>query len=228
MNQAHLAFPELAEIIINELTDINISLTSPLLKTKVLAHRIQNRELLLWTNLEVAGYTDLEDVPEYRKTTGDIYSDYRTSRFIATDQYVAVNGDQELFRIYMTQGIQTLETYKSAFIGQTFEGEDKKALVANLSAQHENFQISRIYKKIPSNFISEILTHVRTKLLDVLLEMEEKYGYISNIKELKAHNSAITHIVQTNIHNFGDANLINAAPHSKIIADIKTSKNNLS
>ena len=49
--------------IINELIEPkDNSLNSALLKTKVLASRIQNTELLSWTNAELTGYNSIEEL----------------------------------------------------------------------------------------------------------------------------------------------------------------------
>jgi len=93
MNKLQPKFSALAETIINELTSTNISLSSPLLKTKVLAYRIKNQELLNWTNHELVGYPILDQVPNYRKTTGDIYADYVKGNLLATDQFIDLKGE---------------------------------------------------------------------------------------------------------------------------------------
>ena len=224
MNQAHLAFPELAEVIINELTNINISLTSPLLKTKVLAYRIQNQDLLDWCNHELTGYLLLDQVPEYRRTTGDIYADYVKGTQVVRDQFVDLKGGPELYEMHMCQGIQTLETYTSPFVGETFEGAQRQVIVDHLSSQNRNLQISRIYKKTPANIVLDILSTVRNRLLDFMLEMERTYEQVSDIKELKVFNPAITNIVHNNITNFGDGGIFNTGPEAHIVAEISVDK----
>jgi hypothetical protein len=223
-----MEFSGLVEVIINELTNINISLTSPLLKTKVLAKRIQNQELLQWTNYEIIGYKNLDILPEYRKTTGDVYADYFQRRpeglLQATNQYVNITGDQELFSICLAQGVQTLETYKSPDIAETFEGEQKAVIVAHLCSQNPGIQISRIYKKTPANIVVDALAVIRNKLLDFMLEMEEKYNYVADIKELRSQNSSITQIMHNTITNLGDGVLINTGEGAKIGSIIEVNK----
>ncbi|MDR6786051.1 hypothetical protein ABIE26_004479 [Pedobacter africanus] len=224
MNQQHPAFPALAENIINELTNTSISLSSPLLKTKVLAYRIENQELLAWTNHELTGYPLLDQVPDYRRTTGDIYADYVKGNLLATDQFVDLKGDPELYEMHMCQGIPTLETYTSSHVGETFEGEQRQVIVDYLCSQNRNLQISRIYKKTPANIVLDILSTVRNRLLDFMLEMERTYGMVSDIKALKAFSPAITHIVHNNIINFGDGGIINTGAKAKIEAGISVEK----
>lgn len=49
---------KLLDTIISELVNVEISLSSPLLKTKILASRLQNKELLEWVNNELKGYSN--------------------------------------------------------------------------------------------------------------------------------------------------------------------------
>src|SRR6185312_479935 len=52
--------------IINNLTDSSKTLLDPILKTKVLATRMKNAELLAWADQEMIGYSDSRAVPCYR------------------------------------------------------------------------------------------------------------------------------------------------------------------
>jgi len=61
---------KLLESIINDLVVTDVSLSDPLLKTKVLATRIQNTQLLDWVESELSGYRDKEDLPPYRRSKG--------------------------------------------------------------------------------------------------------------------------------------------------------------
>ncbi len=55
--------------IIEELTNPSKSLAAPILKTKVLASRIKNQEIIDWADKEMAGYRDRDDqLPDYNKS----------------------------------------------------------------------------------------------------------------------------------------------------------------
>ena len=54
---------KLINYIINDLMDLNQPLEAGLLKTKVLATRIGNKELMNWINGEINGFPDGNDVP---------------------------------------------------------------------------------------------------------------------------------------------------------------------
>jgi hypothetical protein len=54
---------ELISKIINELIDSEKSLSNPLLKTAVLAHKIKNEQLAEWVNSELEGYKNEKKFP---------------------------------------------------------------------------------------------------------------------------------------------------------------------
>ena len=56
----------LLDEIINDLIDDSKSLNSSLLKTKVLASRINNDTVFKWVNNELNGYSNTENLPNYR------------------------------------------------------------------------------------------------------------------------------------------------------------------
>ncbi len=62
----------LIDDIIQILQDEHQSLTSALLKTKVLLNQIGKPELAQWVNSEIDGYPDGAAVPEYRILPGTV------------------------------------------------------------------------------------------------------------------------------------------------------------
>jgi len=107
---------KLLDTIINELVNVEISLSSPLLKTKILASRLQNKELLEWGNNELKGYSDLNIIPYYRRTRGEIIADYIKGHWDVKDQVLNFPDfdDQttdRLYTLHFGQSIQALENY---------------------------------------------------------------------------------------------------------------------
>jgi len=62
--------------IINELMDYDKSISSPLLKTKVLAHRIKNDRLSSWVEGEIGGFSEDVELPDYRKSKGILMGNF--------------------------------------------------------------------------------------------------------------------------------------------------------
>lgn len=56
--------------IAQNLVEQNGSVESALLKTKVLAYKIKNDNLINWVNGELNGYNNIKELPEYRIFTG--------------------------------------------------------------------------------------------------------------------------------------------------------------
>jgi len=118
--------------IINELIDTEKSISSPLLKTKVLASRLQNEVLLNWVSNELKGYDTAGDLPDYRKYSGIITGTYINGHMQYNDQPVPTVGlkrelEKMLRSINFYQSISSLETLKgenkSGKLEQTFPAE---------------------------------------------------------------------------------------------------------
>ena len=58
---------KIVDEIIEMLSSEGSSLNDALFKTKVLLHRLGEKQLVEWVNLELQGYQDSETLPEYRK-----------------------------------------------------------------------------------------------------------------------------------------------------------------
>ena len=88
---------DLISQIINELIDTKEnSLNSALLKTKVLASRIQNNELLNWTNSELSGYNSIDELPDYRKRIPNILiGDYINGNMQYRNSQIPTSGMDE-------------------------------------------------------------------------------------------------------------------------------------
>ena len=225
---------ELLGTIINELTDIGISLTSPLLKTRVLASRLQNRDLIGWVNNELSGYSDFKTVPNYRKTKGVIAADYTNGNWQVTNQVLNFpefddKTTENLYTLHLVQSIEVLEGYESkggSYIAEIVSGSQRMVLQRYLEASNPYLDISQIYRKTPCNFVLEILAHVRNQLLGFMLQIESEYGTFSEIHELQPHNKEITKIMKTTIINSGDGAIINNGNDNVINADVNVKKGN--
>jgi hypothetical protein len=63
----------LLDEIIATLSDEKGSLTSVILKTKVLLHSIGKKDLATWVTHELKGYPDEESIPEYRRISSEVH-----------------------------------------------------------------------------------------------------------------------------------------------------------
>ncbi|MDQ0783194.1 hypothetical protein [Chryseobacterium sp. W4I1] len=231
---------ELISDIINSLIDDTKPINTTLLKTKVLASRIENNALLEWVNSELNGYPTDESLPIYRKNiVSHIKGDYIVGNMQYSNQPIPTMGMKEKFGLDIVQttfrqGISTLEhlinTSNSQSLMYPFPAEIVGYLEANWkSIDTENgyfLNIINARKIIATGNINEIISQVRNRLLDFMLEIDKQYGNLTEIKDLSKNNQEITKIMkQTIINNSGDGAILNAGDNSNVKAKIIIQKN---
>ena len=228
---------KLVNDIINELIDTEKSINSPLLKTKVLASRLQNEVLLNWVSSELKGYEDLKKIPEYRKYKGNISGTYINGNLQYNNQPVPTGGFKEEFEnvlrsVNFTESISTLEMLKNENKSGTLEQIFPAELTGLIQDNWRNMgnpylQLINCKKSVSLNAVVEILAFVRNNLLDFMLKIDSEFGNITEIEELKLKKEQITSIMHhTIINTSGDGNVVNTGDKSKIAATINISKGN--
>lgn len=206
--------------IINDLVDSDKSISSALLKTKVLATRIKNQELLAWVSSELSGFKTKKSLPDYRTYTGSITGTYINGNMQYNDQPIPTAGlDLELeetlksFDFY--QSISGLENQqkenKSGTLEYTFPAEIIGLIQHNWRKMGNPYlQLVNAKKVISIHAVTEIVSTVRNTLLDFMLKIDEEFGNLTEIEDLIAKKEQIEQIMsQTIIHTTGHGNIIN-------------------
>ena len=80
--------------------------------------------------------------------------------------------------------------------------------------------------KVPFNFATSVLSAVKNKLLDFMIEIEREFGMESDLSELRENSDKITYIMNNTINTNGDGNIVNTGANSSISATIKITKGN--
>jgi hypothetical protein len=223
--------------IINELVDNEKSISSPLLKTKVLASRLQNDVLLNWVSNELKGYSTEADLPDYRKYRGNITGYYIDGGIQYNDQPVPTTGlnrdiEIKLRSMNIYHSISTLETLKgenkSGKLEHTFPAELTALIQQNWRKMGNPYlQLVNCKISISVNAVNEILSIVRNNLLEFMLKIDSEFGNNTQIEELKTKKVEIATIMnQTIINNSGDGNVLNTGEKANIIAAININKGN--
>ncbi len=228
--------------IINELIDSEKSISSPLLKTKVLASRLQNETLLKWVSSELKGYERLDFLPDYRKFKGNIIGTFIYGDRQYNSQPVPILGLDKEFQANLTD----MSFFDSISILEKFQREDGRGKLehvfpAEITALIEEnwrnmgnpyLQLINCKRWVAGNVVDGILASVRDSLLDFMLKIDSEFGNITEIEELKTKKEAIATIMnQTIINNNGDGNVLNTGEKANISANInivKRSKDELS
>jgi len=222
----------LVEEITNDLVNDQLSLASALTKTKVLASRIGQQELLTWANNELKGYSNSEDLPAYRKFRGSITVNYvdgfnHVSRFPLTLDF-----DQETLLAFETaqlgQGVQQLEQLIGDHTkGIRYEFNSTQRHVLQQMFQRANgsyYQLTSAGISLPPTAVTGALSAIRQRLLDFMLELEAQFGLQADLRTLKSNSQIIHQYMQTTIHNTGDGNVINTGDNAQVNAEITISK----
>ncbi len=219
--------------IINELIDESISLQKPLLKTKVLASRIGNMDLLNWVTCELQGYVGIDSiVPNYRKTMSNVMGSFINGNRQFNNVSVPVFGLSEKMEEFMmifevSSSIQTIESgivsNKSGIIEMRLPSELQKQIEANIIKNgNPYFQLLEVRKEISAAFLTQIVSNVRSKLLDLALQMEQTFGIEVDIIALSKKDDSINKTIntimsQTVINTSGHGNIINTGSGNEII-----------
>jgi hypothetical protein len=221
--------------IINELIDTDKSISSSLLKTKVLASRLQNKVLLNWVTNELKGYDRSSELPAYRRYKGNLTGTYINGNMQYNDQPVPTIGlkrefEDILHSMDFNQSISSLEILKeenkSGKLEHTFPAEVTGLIEQNWRKMGNPYlQLINCKKSISVNAVVEILAFVRNNLLDFMLKIDSEFGSITELEELITKKEEIATIMnQTIINNSGDGNVVNTGDKTKISSTINIRK----
>jgi hypothetical protein len=185
---------EIIDLLMNE----SGSLNEALLKTKVLLHKIGQRELVGWVNNELTGYEKNEEVPQYRRVGaqvfGNITNGVRTypNRPLPT-QHLTETQRKFLESEEMRQGLGVLERFVA---GSTAEG----SLVLQLGPEFDvhfgkvfsgGYHVEGAYSHIGMAEVQQILIEVRSRLLDFILALQDTIGTDMTDEDVKNATAGI-------------------------------------
>lgn len=227
------------EQIIDELSDSEKSLATPFLKTKVLASRIGNEELLEWVSHELSGYS-IENTPPYRigrpVVTCDLTDGYNVNYNSALPMtLIDAKIASELTKHRFNDTIQTLEdVVKSHPSGGMVKrmGEDLASILTKqIQDKGAELYITNLTVTTSSKQIVEVLSKIRSLLLDFMLKLEKTIPNLNEImkdeRKVKEANEAVSHIYNTTINTHGDGNTITTGNSNSIYVKVKVEKNNV-
>lgn len=213
--------------IIKELVVPDKSISSPLLKTKVLANKFDNDDLINWVNKELVGYRVEDNIPDYRVYICNLEGDYINGNMYYKNQTLSTVGlDSKLVeylsRIEFNQSISSLESMikecKSEKLIVKLSAEIKNTIANNIrSMGNPYFNLINVHQITTITFVNEIISNVRNKLLDFMLKVENEFGSITKIEDLTNKSKEIQTIMNhTIINNTGDGNVVNTGDESSI------------
>ena len=187
----------LLDEIIELLGDEKHSLTTAMLKTKILLHQIGKKELVEWVNNELNGYPQGNDVPNYRMLNSHVTGNVanmaaRYSSLPIPVGHLTENQQNMLQKFRMWQSLSVLET----LVRDSKNGKLRRPIPMEfnglLGQQFENgFNVESAWCEIQTHEIKGIFAQVRSRLLDFLLELKDSVGDLQTDTDFKAKATAV-------------------------------------
>lgn len=219
--------------IISEIADDNKSLINPLFKTKILASRLGNEELLNWVNTELDGYADDDALPSYRilKTTtsctiSNLFGHPLEVNVPVPISLISGRSDfrDSLTKFEFTDGIKVIENFAADtandMIGRELPADAAAFLSHKIIEGGNKFRISNVKILVHKSVVLQIISSIRSKLLDLILKIEQLYpdlnlGSAPTDSEKVAINKTIQ-IIMSQVNVTGNDNNVNAGNNNNL------------
>ncbi|MEO1352022.1 MAG: hypothetical protein AAFW84_25010 [Cyanobacteria bacterium J06635_15] len=173
---------EIVESIQKDILSSQVSLSTILLKAKLLAHKLNNDSFKQWVKYEVDGYLNYKEVPDYRiiqtPLLGYIFNGWNGYSNIPISLYNTPDWFQETANeVHFTEGIQTVEELASREDYISFDWSAEQLMVWNLANReqlaHTGHQCRQVKRPVTPSVFAQILLTVRSRLQDFVLELSD-------------------------------------------------------
>jgi hypothetical protein len=168
---------KLADEIVELLSSSNGVLSEALIKTKVLLYKIGHKELVVWVNKELNGYSDDDELPDYRIVHAQVLVYATNGAYDVNSHPVPMGHIDKKYRDMWERGrmphsLAVVEKMISSSDGDTFQSPIPMEANGLLSKGLANgYIVQRAWSEIPAAAISNIIMQVRSRLLDFILEL---------------------------------------------------------
>jgi hypothetical protein len=182
--------------IIQLLSNEQNSLTEALLRTKVLLHQIQKKELTAWVNNELNGYPESAELPTYRILESRVIGDLMAPGWTASSRALPIMHLEADYRQMLERSeirdslalVQELATKPQGSIRRFFPPEAYDKLGSNLA---NGWKVQAAWCEIGALTVQNILIQVRSRLLDFILELKDSLGDATSEIEMKRKSSSL-------------------------------------
>jgi len=232
--------------VIDELVDPNKSLSGPLLKLYYFGRLIKNQELINFTSKENKGYDPNDEIPQYRKTRPKLITSVK-NRFY--DQSLEI--PTSMLEPPFNKGLEFLCIYDGISIIEKMEKEFKNSdgakqefyrpiplemlhpvqdVVDKLFPQYGKLYVQNAQTIGNANIFLEASSSIREKLLELVMDIGEKFGFNIEINSFKANNeenNKTINNIMNNIFNSGDGSVINTGSNNQITNSTSITKGDI-
>jgi len=181
---------KLIDEIIEILSSENCNLENALIKTKILLHKMGEKQLLTWVNQELNGYDDIRILPNYRKIYGIVIGSFQNYTTRYTNHHISVSHLQDneidfFTNIKFSDSISMIEELSSGDDIIYFALELKFAPLLSRGLD-SSLQITNLNRQVAKAQILGVLTQIRSRLLDFILDISEKFPDNISDKDIKS------------------------------------------
>jgi AbiTii len=219
----------LLDDLINLAEDGKQPLPDILRKCLRLGHELKNERLKQWANQELGGYDDDQLLPDYRKVharaKGNFAGPYYAQRLNYIIPSVAMEEQHRMYADSLPLG-QSVSAYAD-LISKATAGVFVFPWPSNLIAYYQDKLMQGDYichsawQEIPTNVLVEVLETVRTRTLNMALQIKDELGTsYADLNKAKAKEAEIQNIVINNVGNvaFGNAS-VGASAQTIVVGD---------
>lgn len=170
---------KLIDEIVDLLSSEHGSLTDALLKTKVLLHNLGQTDLIAWVNSELNGYGEQQELPKYRVVPAQVLANLVSMTFQANSHPLPIGHLSEKQR----EGLETAKMRQSLAVLEKFSHKPEGSLESPIPLEANallgkslasGVSIQRAWSEIQISSIVQILTEVRSRLLDFILQLRDE------------------------------------------------------
>ncbi|EPE6903686.1 hypothetical protein K6U69_10505 [Vibrio alginolyticus] len=165
------------------------SLKTALLKTKVLLHKLGEKEILDWVDSELRGYQSIDSLPSYRVVHVSVLGNvsnmaYRQTHQVLPMMHLDKSIREKLDTRFLTDSIAVISEYsKRDDLQITIAPEYYPLLSKGLS---NGYQVETAWGMTSSGVMTQVLTEVNSRLLDFVLELSEKFPSEMDTEEMRS------------------------------------------
>ncbi len=204
----------------DDIVNPDISLAAILRRAKILAYRLQHDEFKSWVDNELNGYPDKDSIPSYRRFTAHNLGHFADAFHHLTNASIPTINLPDQIKDFMREldlgmGVGTLEDLMNN-PDMRKDGAVKAQWppdVLAFAAQYQiyaNMNLLSAWKAISSNHVTEILEAVRNKLLDFILELQDRFPELTESDERIGDVPQEQTDTMFNIHISGNQNVVAA------------------
>ena len=175
--------------IIKELANGKISIETALNRLLIIAYDIENEKLAVWVEHELNGYSDDEDLPQYRKVVCPdiVFTGFRSSMKY-TDAPLPIYNifskeeDKDYLEHIMNLRIQdSIKALEAVLKDQSGNYFRDLTSMSSIILKRTMINCVSIRQRVAVNVLGNIISTLRTKMIKAMLELEKEYGYLDKL-----------------------------------------------